>query len=82
MPNVPPDTITELDVLLVNQEGVITLTADGEQYKATCSSPSEPALKEGDQLRIRRRESTAVVAQRIIYGQLDDVEFHLDFNVD
>jgi hypothetical protein len=79
MPNVPPDTITALDVLLVNQEGVITLTADGEQYQATCASPPEPALKEGDELRIMHREPTAVVAQRIIYGQLDDVEFRLVF---
>jgi hypothetical protein len=82
MPNVPPDTVTALEVTVVNPQGVLTLRADGEQYKATCSFPSEPALKEGDLLRIRRREPTAVVAQRIIYGQLDDVEFRLDFNVD
>jgi hypothetical protein len=79
MPNVPPDAITALDVILVNQEGVITLSSDGDHYKATCASPSEPALKEGDELRIMHREPTAVVAQRIIYGQLDDVEFRLVF---
>jgi hypothetical protein len=82
MPNVPPDTITALDVVVVNQQGVITLSSDGEQYKATCSSPPAPALKEGGKLRIMHRDPTAVVVQRIIYGQLDDVEFHLVFNVD
>jgi hypothetical protein len=82
MSNVPSDTITSLDVVLVNQEGVITLTSDGEQYKATCSSPPQPALREGDQVRIMHRDPTAVVVQRIIHGQLDEVAFHLVFNVD
>jgi hypothetical protein len=82
MPTVPPATLTALEVILVNQQGIITLAADGDHYKATCSSPPEPALKEGDKLRIIRRDPTAVVVQRIIYGQLDDVEFHLAFNVD
>jgi hypothetical protein len=82
MPNVPPDTITALGVVSVNQQGVITLASDGDQYKATCSSPPEPALKEGDKLRIMHRNPTDVLVQRIIYGQLDDVEFHLVFNVD
>ena len=82
MPNAPPDTITSLDVVSVNQQGVLTLTSDGEQYKATCSLPPEPSLKEGDKVRIMHRSPTAVVVQRIIYGQLDEIQFHLAFNVD
>jgi hypothetical protein len=77
MPNFPPENITLLDVVVVNDQGVITLTSDEQHYKATCSSPPEPSLKEGDQLRIIHRGPRSVSVQRIINGQLDDIEFQL-----
>jgi hypothetical protein len=65
MLSIPRDNITLLDVDSVNEQGVIILTSDGKQYKATCSSyrkvhltdpgspfPLEPSLKKGDRLRI------------------------------
>jgi hypothetical protein len=80
MPNVPSDNITWLDVVSVNSQGVITLTSDdGIHYKATCSLPPEPSLKEGDKLRIGGRDATAVSVQRIINGKLDDIDFLLIF---
>jgi hypothetical protein len=79
MPNLPPESVTLLEVLVVNDQGVITLTADEQRYTATCSSPSEPSLKEGDELRIVHRGPRSVSVQRIIRGQLDDVEFQLIF---
>jgi hypothetical protein len=81
MPNLPPESITLLDVLVVNEQGVITLTADEQRYTATCSSPSEPSLKEGDELRIMHRGPRSLSVQRIINGQLDDIEFQLIFVV-
>jgi hypothetical protein len=77
MPNFPSENITLLDVVVVNDQGVITLTSEEQHYKATCSLPPEPSLKEGDQLRIVHRGPRSVSVQRIINGQLDDIEFQL-----
>jgi hypothetical protein len=83
MPNVPPDNSNWLDVDSVNQQGIlkgiITLTSDGKEYMAACSFPSGSSLKEGDKLRIMYRGQTAVLAQRIINGKLEEVKFQLVF---
>lgn len=79
MPKVPPDIITWLDIVSVNQQEVITLSSDEQYYKATCSFPTEPSLKKGDKLRIMQRNPTAVLVRRIINGQLDDIIYHLAF---
>jgi hypothetical protein len=79
MPNVPRNNIALLDVDSVNEQGIIILTSDGKQYKATCSSyrkahftnpgsplPLEPSLKKGDRLRIMYQNPTNVFLPLIV----------------